>query len=502
MLTQFKQATVSFVAKPTQKVLVVGVEKDAALPSDAYTALKPALSPLIATLRGVSEFDGAHGSVASVGSIDSFSRVFLLGTHCKNKESKKPEHVSNMALGKKLMGTMACANLKSESGVSVWLGGWSQENILSVVYGLLLQSWRFDRYLSADKEDPKEPFVGNFEFVVNNPDVAESAFKDCRTLAESIAWGRAMLAEPANVCNPQTVAEELLSLEALGVDVKIIDADQLKKMGANCILAVGQASAVPPRMVVLQWKGDPSSEEAPIALVGKGVTFDTGGLSIKTGNYMVGMKGDKGGALVVSTVIRQLALTKAKKNVVAVVPLVENSVSGNAYRPDDILISLSGQSVCIGNTDAEGRVILADALWYAKETFKPKAMVDVATLTGAIVTCLGDRFTGLFTSDDALAETLTRHGKDTGEEVWRMPLDAAYDAKINNDIADMQNIGQSGYGASSSTAAQFLKRFVGDVSWAHLDIAGSSKIDDKGGRGQPSGNVVCAQLLYRWVLEA
>jgi leucyl aminopeptidase len=270
------------------------------------------------------------------------------------------------------------------------------------------------------------------------------------------------------------------------VKVEVLGEKQMEKLGMGALLGVGQGSRRESQLVVMQWNGGPKSQK-PIAFVGKGVTFDTGGISLKPAAGMGDMKWDMGGAGTVSGLMKALAGRKAKANVVGLIGLVENMPDGNAQRPGDIVKSMSGKTIEVLNTDAEGRLVLADVLWYCQDRFKPTAMIDLATLTGAIIVGLGHEYAGLFSNDDALCRNLTAAGEATGEKVWRMPLHEAYDKMLKSDAADMKNIG--GRDAGSITAAQFLQRFVNDVPWAHLDIAGmawSSKVADtvpKGGTG-------------------
>jgi len=290
-----------------------------------------------------------------------------------------------------------------------------------------------------------------------------------------VFFTRDLVSEPANILYPDSFAKQAKSLERLGVKVEVLGEAQMRRLGMGALLGVGQGSVRESKMVVMQWNGSGRKNrgkkaEAPVAFVGKGVTFDTGGISIKPSAGMEDMKWDMGGAGVVVGLLKALAGRKAKANVVGVVGLVENMPDGNAQRPGDIVTSMSGQTIEVLNTDAEGRLVLADALWYTKERFKPKFMVNLATLTGAIIISLGNQHAGLFSNNDTLSERLTQAGKDVDEPLWRMPISPEYDKMINSDAADMKNIG--GRGAGSITAAQFLHRFVDKVPWAHLDIAG------------------------------
>jgi leucyl aminopeptidase len=273
------------------------------------------------------------------------------------------------------------------------------------------------------------------------------------------------------VLGPVEFAARAGELESLGVKVEILTEKQMRKLGMNALLGVSQGSARPARMVVMQWSGGKAGDK-PVAFVGKGVVFDSGGVSIKPAGGMEDMKGDMAGAAAVTGLMMALATRKAKANVVGVIGCVENMLDGNAQRPGDIVTSMSGQTIEVINTDAEGRLVLADALWYCNERFQPQFMVNLATLTGAVIVALGQFHAGLFSNDDELAERLTAAGLSTQEKVWRMPLGAEYDKMIDTKNADMKNT--AGRHAGSITAAHFLKRYVKETPWAHLDIAGTA----------------------------
>ncbi len=337
-----------------------------------------------------------------------------------------------------------------------------------VGFGARLGSYRFDKYRTKEKKEDK-PSLKKIALLLADHADAKKLYQPLDAVAEGVFVTRDLVSEPANVIYPETLAREAERLSELGVEVEVFGEKQLRKMGFGALLAVGQGSERESQLVVMHWKGDKGGE-APTAFVGKGVTFDSGGISIKPSASMEDMKWDMGGAGVVVGLMRALAARKAKANVVGVVGLVENMPSGAAQRPGDVVTTLSGQTVEVINTDAEGRLVLADALWYTQDRFKPRFMVDLATLTGAILIALGDQHAGLFANDDALAERIAAAGSATGEKVWRFPLGDAYDKQIKSDIADMKNVG--GREAGSITAAQFLQRFVNDVPWAHIDIAG------------------------------
>ncbi|MCW0181141.1 MAG: leucyl aminopeptidase [Zavarzinia sp.] len=338
-------------------------------------------------------------------------------------------------------------------------------------YGALLRSYRFDKYRTTRKADEK-PSLAKLVIGVDKDGAARKAFQILEKIADGVFLTRDLVSEPANIIYPESLAKQAKSLEKLGVEVEILGESQMRKLGMGALLGVGQGSERESQLVVMRWQGG-KAKEAPVAFIGKGVTFDTGGISIKPAGGMEDMKWDMGGAGTVIGLMKALAGRKAKANVVGVVGLVENMPSGTAQRPGDVVTSMSGQTIEVINTDAEGRLVLSDALWYTQDRFKPKFMIDLATLTGAIIIALGHEYAGLFSNNDELSSRLAAAGKATGEGVWRMPMGEAYDKLINCDIADMQNTGQDRSGGSI-TAAQFLQRFVKDVPWAHLDIAGTA----------------------------
>jgi len=349
----------------------------------------------------------------------------------------------------------------------------SPENTADFALGMLLRAYRFEKYKTKKNDDNGEEPKGGVKITLqtDNPSAAKKAFADAEAVAGGVKVARDLVNEPANVLGPVEFAEEALKLEKLGVKVEILTEKELKKLGMGALLGVAQGSVRPPRIAVMEWNGG-KSKEKPVAFVGKGVVFDTGGISIKQASGMEDMKGDMGGAAAVTGLIHALAARKAKVNAVGVIGLVENMPDGNAQRPGDIVTSMSGQTIEVLNTDAEGRLVLADALHYTNDRFKPRFMVDLATLTGAIMVALGQHHAGLFSNDDGLADQLYAAGQATGEKVWRMPLGTEYDKMIDSKTADMKNIG--GRNGGAITAAQFLKRFVGDTPWAHLDVAGTA----------------------------
>ncbi|HEY4263866.1 MAG TPA: leucyl aminopeptidase [Micropepsaceae bacterium] len=341
-----------------------------------------------------------------------------------------------------------------------------------LAFGAHLRSYRFDHYRKVS--DDEKPTLKKVVVLTPEPGASRKAWNNLAAVGEGVFLARDLVNEPANILYPDEFAARTMALKKLGVKVEVLDVAAMKKLGMNALLGVGQGSAHDSRMVVMQWNGAHKSgagkDKAPLAFIGKGVCFDSGGLSLKTAGGMMGMKGDMGGAAAVVGLMHALAKRKAHVNAVGLIGLVENMPDGKAQRPNDIVKTMSGQTIEILNTDAEGRLVLADVLWYAQSRFKPRFMVNLATLTGAILVALGSEHAGLFSNNDELSERLSKAGAAEGEPVWRLPLGDGYDRLVKSKIADMKNIG--GPHAGSITAAQILQRFVNKVPWAHLDIAG------------------------------
>jgi leucyl aminopeptidase len=351
-------------------------------------------------------------------------------------------------------------------------GAMRAEQAADLAQGARLRAYAFDRYKTKRKDDEKPPAVRNITIAVGDVAATRKAYEPRVAISDGVVLARDLVNEPANVLYPEEFARRAGALKKLRVGVEVLDVKTMKKLGMNALLGVGQGSVRESRVVVMRWNGGRAGE-APVAFIGKGVCFDTGGISIKPASNMEDMKGDMAGAACVVGLIHALAARKARVNAVGLVGLVENMPDGNAQRPGDIVKSMSGQTIEIINTDAEGRLVLADVIWYAAQRFKPKFMVDLATLTGAIIVALGQEYAGMFSNNDQLAERLTKAGNETGELVWRMPLAPEYDKMIDSKFADMKNTGGSRWGGAI-TAAQFIKRFVDDkIPWAHLDIAGT-----------------------------
>ncbi len=413
-------------------------------------------------------------------------------------------------IGGVIGGTLTARKVKSATVIGELAGGaFDPAAAADIGYGLLLRRYTFTKYKTgrtAVEETPSDDKPGNGEPTRLDVTVetrshrdADTAFAPRRALATGIMMARDLVNEPANALGPVEFAERARALTAVGVEVEVFDAGQLEAMKMHALLAVAQGSVRPARLVVMQWNGAGNARTKPIAFVGKGVVFDTGGISMKPAKGMEDMKGDMAGAACVTGLMHALAARKAKVNAVGIIGIVENMPSGNAMRPGDIIGSMAGRTIEVLNTDAEGRLVLADALHYVQERFKPKAIVDLATLTGAIMVALGKEHAGLFSNNDRLAGWLREAGEATGERVWRMPMDPAYDRELDSKNADIKNIG--GAYAGAITAAHFLKRFVGDVPWAHLDIAGVAMASNRSEINESWASGFGIRLLDRLVVE-
>ena len=386
----------------------------------------------------------------------------------------------------------------------------ADEAAADLALGAILRAYTFDKYKTkkkgngaeegdeAENGEPKsDTKLKRLVIATPDPKAARAAFVARQAVGQGAITARDLINEPANILGPVEFADRVEALDIDGLEVDVLDDAALQELNMNALLGVAQGSVRPARMVVMRWYGAKSKRTKPICFLGKGVTFDTGGISIKPSGGMEEMKGDMGGAAAVVGVMQALALRQAKVNAIGIIGLVENMPSAMAQRPGDIVTSRSKQTVEVLNTDAEGRLVLADCLTYAQDTFNPKVMINLATLTGAIMMALGREYAGLFANDDRVANDLMKSGQETGERLWRMPLDPAYDKLMNSPNADMKNIG--GRLAGAITAAQFLQRFVKDTPWAHLDIAGVAFSSGKNetNRGWASGWGV--QLLNHYV---
>ena len=356
---------------------------------------------------------------------------------------------------------------KTIKNICILGNSFSEEIISEFAYGFELKSYTFNKYKSK-----KDDFVQSIDFSVKNPTSFKLKYKNFSSIKEGVFLARDLVSEPPNVLNPKKYTEEIKKLKKLGLKIEVLNEKQMKKLGMHSLLGVGQGSENESFMVVIKWNGAKQNFGKPLAFVGKGVCFDTGGISLKPARFMEEMKYDMGGSAVVVGLMKCLAKRKAKVNAVGVVGLVENMPDGNAQRPGDIVKSYSGKTIEVLNTDAEGRLVLADALTYTEKKFNPKFIIDLATLTGAIIMALGEEYAGLFSNNDKISKELHEIGNQINEKVWRLPLHKNYDKLMNSAYADVQNINYAG-GAGSITAAQFLQRFIiKNTPWAHLDIAG------------------------------
>jgi leucyl aminopeptidase len=376
----------------------------------------------------------------------------------------------------KLPGSAAVATIVTEFGS----GALKPDQVADLALGARLRAYKFDLYKTKRKDDEEQrPKAIELSFACANPASAEKSWKRRAALADGVLLARDLVNEPPNVLYPSEFARRVSALSKLGVAVEVLDVAAMRKLGMGALLGVGQGAAHEPKLVVMRWNGGKRGAD-PVAFIGKGVCFDSGGLSIKPAQNMEDMKGDMAGAACVVGLMHALAARKAKVNAVGAIGLVENMPDGKAQRPGDIVKTMSGQTIEIINTDAEGRLVLADVLHYVNKRFKPKLMINLATLTGAVIVALGQQYAGLFSNDDRLAERLGKAGEATGERVWRMPLGAEYDKLIESKFADMKNTG--GRWGGAITAAQLLQRFVDKTPWAHLDIAGT-------GMGSPQSDI-------------
>ena len=465
-------------ALPKSGALVLLVPEGAA-PSGLWQAADQATSGAIRRAFAAAGFTGGSGKTCTIlapaAAGHELTRIVAVGL---GKDTPTPRALEEA-------GGHAAAALAREATAAIAADGLDAEGAATVALGAMLRAYRFDRYRTKEKADDK-PKLGEVTILTTDPAAARAAWPARQAVAEGVYLTRDLVSEPANVLNPAEMAERCEALSELGLKVEVLGPKELAKQGFGALLGVSQGSANEPRVVIMQLHGASGGADKaekgkkgkaakvergkPLAFIGKGVTFDTGGISIKPAAGMEDMKWDMAGAGAVVGLMAALAGRRAAVDAVGIVGLVENMPGHNAQRPGDVVKSLSGQTIEVINTDAEGRLVLADVLWYCKERFDPAFMIDLATLTGAIIIGLGHEHAGLFSNDDALAGQLAEAGAASGEKVWRMPLGEAYDRQIKSDIADMKNVG--GRPAGSITAAQFLQRFVDGRPWVHLDIAG------------------------------
>ncbi|AJA09419.1 Putative cytosol aminopeptidase [Sphingopyxis fribergensis] len=448
------------------------------------------LGALLGAAAAQARFDGAAGAIAETAALDGdqAKRLLLVGI---GEGSEQDLERGGAALTAKLQTSGATAVQVDFAST----GASDADDILAFAMGARLRNWRLDTYRTR-LADTAKPSLKTVTIASPHGDLS-GRWAENEAIADGVALTQTLVAEPPNILYPETFVERCQHLADLGVEIEVLDERQMKALGMGALLGVAQGSTRPPRLLAMRWNGG-NPGEAPVVFIGKGVTFDTGGISIKPAAGMDMMKWDMGGAGAVAGAIKAIAGRKAKANVVGVVGLVENMPDGNAMRPGDVVTTMSGQTVEVLNTDAEGRLVLCDAISWAQSAYNPKVIVDLATLTGAMVISLGHEYAGIFANDDTLATDLLAAGEVSNNKLWRFPLSPAYDKLIDSPIADMKNIGPREGG--SITAAQFLKRFVGDgVAWAHLDIAGMAWADKDGPVWAKGATGYGVRLLDRYI---
>lgn len=460
--------------KSSINTLVLGLAEEFDLQSNV--TLDADLKALVSQIIDLREFKGKPGQRVTMATPHhvSVKCIILVGVG----KVEEFNALKSSKFGGRLISILKCSKFTEASIMmdSRLIEKNEAEIYANIAYGLNIREYSFDKYKSSEKLKDKTS-LSKIELITHAPRDAKSIFEEeLKPVVQSINFSRDLISEPPNVIYPESFSERSQEeLEKFGVKVEILGEADMYDLEMHALLGVGQGSAKESKLLVMQYNGGEEGD-APLAFVGKGVTFDTGGISLKPSARMEEMKYDMSGAAIVTGLMRSLAARKAKVNVVAIAALSENMPDGNAQRPSDVVRSMSGQTIEILNTDAEGRLVLADALWYCQNRFKPQVMIDLATLTGAIVVSLGGHHAGLFSNNEDLSKDLLKAGKETDEKLWEFPLTSDYDKMVDSVIADVRNTG-NGKGAGSITAAQFLKRFVNDVTWAHLDIAGVSWAD-------------------------
>ncbi len=461
----------SEISVPESGTLITGILADGRLTPSAKELDERMSGALAKAVAASARFTGKKNSILALIAPAglALNRVLLIGLG----KAAEIDALQMQALGGRAVSAL---NKAGETEAVLILEGLEgcplslKQMVAEAAFGARLAAYRFDKYRTKQKKEDKAT-LESLTFMCAGAEAAEAAAAPRQRVGEGVYLTRDLVSEPSNVKYPATIVEDIEALSAIGIDVELLHEERMRELGMGALLGVGQGSRRESYIAIMRWNGAPKEDEPPVAFVGKGVTFDTGGISIKPSNGMEEMKYDMAGAGAVIGLMKALAGRQARANVVGVVGLVENMPDGNAQRPGDVVTTMSGQTIEVINTDAEGRLVLSDVLWYTNKTFKPKFMVDLATLTGAIIVSLGTYQAGLFCNDDELAERLLAAGKASGEELWRLPLGSRYDKDINSEIADMKNVGK-GREAGSVTAAKLLQRFVEDTPWAHLDIAG------------------------------
>lgn len=478
-MTSTLDITFGQISETSSRICVALCQPEKAMPP-ALKAMNEAAGGMIARAMEIAKFSGGKKAVLDLVVPDELDldRLIILGTGPVDKYKEEDW----LALGGRIKAQLSAAKATSAEILLEMAGKKkiSGQDASLVALGSLLRAYEFKKYKKKKKkkgdeedEDNNTSTLSTIKFLCENVEDAKNGFVAARAIGEGIAIARDLVNEPANILTPRDFSRRVAALSDVGLEIEILDKEKLAEIGMRALLAVGQGSAEPSYVAIMRWNGAADKDAKPLALVGKGVCFDTGGVSIKPAAGMEDMKGDMGGAAAVTGAMVTLAKRNAKLNAVGIIGLTENMVSGTAQRPGDIVESMAGQTIEVINTDAEGRLVLADIMWYAQEQFQPRTMVTLATLTGAIIVALGKEHAGMFANDDDLAGQLNDAGIETGEKVWRLPLGPKYDKLLNSKFADMKNIG--GRTAGSITAAQFLQRFVRNgTQWAHLDIAGTA----------------------------
>ncbi|HCP00314.1 MAG: leucyl aminopeptidase [Alphaproteobacteria bacterium] len=453
---------------PTSGVVVFLIDADVRLAGIAKAVDRATKGALSRALNAAS-FSGKKGESLSVIAPQGREKltVFLVGVGQANELST----LRAQEIGAQAYKVVSEAGASAATVIAEIIGAnlRAGELAANLALGGRLRSYKYDKYLTKAGGRRGSGGPSRLQIMVKGTTGARQRYGSLGALADGVDMARDLVSEPSNIKSPKWMAAQCRKLANLGVKVEVLGEAQMRKLGMNALLAVGQGSARESQLVVMRWNGG-GKDAKTVSFIGKGVTFDTGGISIKPAGGMEDMIWDMGGAGSVIGAMRAIAGRKAKANVIGVVGLVENMPDGNAQRPGDIVTSMSGQTIEVINTDAEGRLVLADALWYTQKRFKPDAMIDFATLTGAIMVALGREYAGLYANDERLAKNFVASSEEAGEKVWRMPLDGAYDRQINSPRADMKNVGPRWGG--SITAAQFLQRYTNDIPWAHVDIAG------------------------------
>lgn len=485
---------IEFVASSSAaEILAVLVHEGRAL-AGAGSALDQAASGALAKAMKNSRFTGAANSslnVAAPAGIDA-NAVLLVGAGAADK-------LDDLAIETAAAAAYHATKMSGAEVLTIDASHLSPELAARAGFAVRLAAYRFAKYLTKQKAE-KIPSVTTVRVVTSDVKAAEAAFTPLSAVADAVLFSRDLVSEPANILYPAEFARRVKELEALGAKVEILGEAEMEKLGMGSLLGVGMGSVRESQLAVIQWNGGKEGE-APIAFVGKGVCFDTGGISLKPADGMEEMKWDMGGAAAVAGLMHALVGRKAKVNVVGVLGLVENMPDGAAQRPGDVVTSMSGQTIEVLNTDAEGRLVLADALWYTQDRFKPKFMIDLATLTGAIIISLGLEYAGVFTNSDELAANIADAGPKVGEKSWRLPIPAEYERHIDSPIADVKNMG-NGRAGGSITAALFLQRFTNGTPWAHIDIASTAWVKDSKNPTVPDGAVgYGVRLLDRMVAD-